>query len=246
MSLFIKLAFLFSIGSMIGWALEVFWRRLFSGNRKWINPGFLTGPCLPLYGFSLCTLYLLAHIDVSFITNPIVEKIILFILMAVAVTVIEYIAGLIFIKGMKVKLWDYSDRWMNINGIICPLFSFFWIILCALYYFFIHPRILSALGWFANHITFSFCIGFFYGVLLVDLIHSLDALNKIKKFAKEKNVIVKYEALKAAIPGRKFLDSLHSERELIFDYLKLYLEKEKEKLEETKEKLGEKIKDIKK
>ena len=30
--------------------------------------------------------------------------------MALSVTLIEYFAGLIFIKGMHVKLWDYSDE----------------------------------------------------------------------------------------------------------------------------------------
>ena len=52
---------------------------------------------------------------------------------------IEYFAGLIFIKGMHVKLWDYSDEKFNIQGIICPKFTFFWYLLSAIYYFLIHP-----------------------------------------------------------------------------------------------------------
>lgn len=63
------------------------------------------------------------------------RKLLLFVLMALAITLVEYIAGLIFIRGMKIKLWDYSERWGNIQGIICPLFSFFWAILSAIYYF---------------------------------------------------------------------------------------------------------------
>ena len=49
-------AFLFFIGSCLGWCMEVFFRRFFSRanpERKWINPGFLAGPYLPLYGFGL-------------------------------------------------------------------------------------------------------------------------------------------------------------------------------------------------
>ena len=48
---FMILGFLFFIGSLTGWGLEVFYRRFFSAanpERKWINPGFLTGPYLPL------------------------------------------------------------------------------------------------------------------------------------------------------------------------------------------------------
>ena len=129
--LLLKLAFLFCTGSLLGWCLEVVYRRW--AHKKWINPGFLTGPCLPLYGFSLVTLYLLAQIDLSFITNPRLEKLVLFIVMSICITIVEYIAGLIFIKGMKIKLWDYSKMWGNIQGIICPLFSFFWMLLSAFY-----------------------------------------------------------------------------------------------------------------
>lgn len=62
MNLFLTIAFLFFIGSMAGWVIEVVFRRFFSSanpERKWINPGFLSGPYLPLYGFSLCVLFLL-------------------------------------------------------------------------------------------------------------------------------------------------------------------------------------------
>ena len=69
--------------------------------------------------------YLLAHINVSFIHEVYLRKTVLFLLMALSVTLIEYFAGLIFIKGMHVKLWDYSDEKWNIQGIICPKFTSF-------------------------------------------------------------------------------------------------------------------------
>ena len=140
------LAFIFFIGSLAGWLLELIFRRFFSKanpSRKWINPGFLVGPYLPLYGFSLCVVYLLAHINVSFIHGVYLRKTVLFLLMALSVTLIEYFAGLIFIKGMHVKLWDYSDEKFNIQGIICPKFTFFWYLLSAIYYFLIHPNIIE-------------------------------------------------------------------------------------------------------
>lgn len=48
--------------------------------------------------------------DLILITNPILDKIVLFIVMSICMTLIEYIAGTIFIVGMKVKLWDYSKE----------------------------------------------------------------------------------------------------------------------------------------
>lgn len=62
MNLFLMLAFLFCIGSVLGWGLEVIFRRFFSAHH-WVNPGFLVGPYLPLYGSSLCVLYLLAMLE---------------------------------------------------------------------------------------------------------------------------------------------------------------------------------------
>lgn len=62
MNLFLTLAFLFCIGSILGWVLEVVFRRFFSAHH-WVNPGFLIGPYLPLYGSSLCVLYLLAELE---------------------------------------------------------------------------------------------------------------------------------------------------------------------------------------
>ena len=172
MNLFLTLAFLFCIGSVLGWGLEVIFRRFFSAHH-WVNPGFLVGPYLPLYGSSLCVLYLLAMLEPLMPgDSPWLKKILLFVVMALAITALEYVAGMIFIHGMKIKLWDYSDRWGNVKGIICPLFTFFWLVLSAVYYFLIHPHILSALHWLAENLAFSFCIGFFYGIFLIDVGYS--------------------------------------------------------------------------
>ena len=102
MNWFLSLAFLFFIGSVAGWILELFFRRFFSSanpERKWINPGFCTGPYLPLYGCGLCILYLIARLeDLHWIANPFWNKILLFAFMAVCMTVIEYIAGIFCLK----------------------------------------------------------------------------------------------------------------------------------------------------
>ena len=73
--------------------------------------------------------------------------------MAFFMTAIEYIAGIIFIKHMKIKLWDYSNEKFNLQGIICPLYSFFWALLGALYYFAVHPHILEALRWLSGSLN---------------------------------------------------------------------------------------------
>ncbi len=203
MEVFLSLAFLFFIGCTLGWGLEVFYRRFKKANiaRKWINPGMLAGPYLPIYGLGLCMLYLLASLEnTAVIENvTVLSKIILFVVMAIFMTVLEFVAGIIFIKILKVKLWDYSDEKFNIMGIICPRFSFFWALLGAVYYFFIHPWISAALNWFGENIAFSFFIGMFFGVFTIDLIYSFNLIAKVRAFAAEHEIVVTYENLRAEV-----------------------------------------------
>lgn len=105
MRLSLVLAFLFFIGSCFGWVLELLYRNLTHRHKKWINPGFCTGPYLPIYGFGLCTLFLLASLeDLHLIADPVWNRVALFLAMAVAMTLIEYIAGLACLKYLKVRL----------------------------------------------------------------------------------------------------------------------------------------------
>lgn len=200
MSLFLILSFLFFIGAISGWVIELLFRRFFSRanpERKWINPGFCTGPYVPLYGFGLCILFLIASLETNGITEGIkYEKALLFISMAVMMTVIEYIAGILLLKVAHIRLWDYSREWGNIQGLICPKFSLIWAILGAAYYFLIHPRILNALHWFTQNLAFSFVVGLFFGVFIIDVAHSMQLTTKLRQIAKENDANIKLEHLK--------------------------------------------------
>lgn len=206
MNLSLSLAFLFFVGSVAGWVLELFFRRFFSSanpERKWINPGFCTGPYLPLYGSGLCLLFLIARLErFAPAGHPALSRLVLFLLMAVCMTAIEYLAGILSLKVARVRLWDYSGEWGNIQGIICPRFSLIWAAMGAIYYFFIHPYILGALTWLSQNLAFSFFIGLFYGVFLLDVAHSAQLTVKLKRFAAENDVVLRYEAIKADIRRR--------------------------------------------
>ena len=159
MSSFLTFVYIFYIGSSLGWVLELFFRRIV--HKKWINPGFLVGPYLPIYGFGLCAL------TYSFFLfyNSTLSPFFIIILMGTLMTIIELIGGLIFQKE-GIKLWDYSDRFANYKGIICPLFSFIWTVLGGVYYYFIAPRMVRALEWFSNNLSFSFILGIFFGIII--------------------------------------------------------------------------------
>ena len=207
-------AFLFFVGSVVGWCIEVLFRRIFTA-KKWINPGFLTGPYLPLYGFGVAMLFAISLIPIDTgYYRP--DSLIIILIMGVVMTLIEYIAGLIFIKGMKIKLWDYSNRRGNIQGIICPLFSFLWLLVCAFYYFVIDPFVIEAVVWFVHHITFAFFVGIFFGVFFVDLGHSINLSAKITAFAKKHDIVVSFEKLKESIKDR--IDKLGEKKHFIFSF----------------------------
>jgi len=197
MQIFLIMTFLFCVGSVLGWCIELVFRRI--AHKKWINPGFLVGPYLPLYGTGLVFLFIVCRFDYSFIENRVLRDLFVVLLITFLMTIIEYITGLVFIKGMKVKLWDYSDRKLNIQGIICPLFTFFWGLIGAAYYFFIDKTIYGMVEWFSANIAYSFVVGMFFGVFVVDMVYSFKLVAKIRKFAAEKQIVIKYEALKLSI-----------------------------------------------
>ena len=200
LNILLVLAYLFFIGSVIGWGLELLYRNIHGGGGEWITPGFCTGPYLPIYCFGLCVLFLLASMErYPFIDNPFWNKAMLFALMALGMTLIEYVAGLFCLKFLKVRLWDYSDEWGNIQGIVCPKFSAAWAVLGAVYYFFIHPYILDGLSWLSRNLAFSFFIGMFFGIFMIDVAHSAQLVAKLKQIAEENRVVFAYEGIKEHI-----------------------------------------------
>lgn len=206
MNLFLTFAFLFFIGSVSGWFLELVFRRFFSSSNpkhKWINPGFCTGPYLPIYGCGLCVLYFIASLEQYILTpNFFLNRLIIFLIMGICMTVLEYITGIFLLKTANVRLWDYRSQWGNIQGIICPKFSFFWAILGIFYYCLIHPHVLDVLSWLSSNLAFSFVIGLFFGVFIVDAAQATQLVAKLKKYAVENDVIVIYEEIKAHILKR--------------------------------------------
>ena len=192
MNLFLQFIFIFYAGCTLGWILELFFRRIVHG--KWVNPGFLIGPYLPIYGFGLAILTVIYVLFKDSNLNPII----VILLMGLLMTLIELIGGLIGLKN-NVKLWDYSDRWGNYKGIICPLFSAIWTGVGALYYFLLAPHVMHALEWFSENLAFSFTLGIFAGCIVIDLFYSTKLYIKIKNYAKENNITIKYEQLKMHI-----------------------------------------------
>ena len=171
---------LFVIGSLIGWVIELFFRR-FVSQKKWMNPGFLTGPYLPIYGFGVLVLYGFSNLPLV-ISNQPFDIIVHILVIGVGMTLIEFIAGMIFIKGFKIKLWDYSNRKWNIMGIICPSFSIIWLGVGSLYYFLLNPVLVNGLTWISENLIYTYFVGAVIGAMIVDFAYSIHLATKLKDY----------------------------------------------------------------
>lgn len=233
MDRFLRLLAVFVMGGLAGWICELFYRRLAHG--RWINPGFLTGPFLPLYGTGVLLLYVLCETDIGFIENPFWQKIMMILIITVAMTVIEYITGIIFTKKFHVWLWDYSKRPGNIQGVICPLFSLIWGAAGAVYYLFAHKYVALAAEKFTATSVAACLLGIILGVLAVDVGYSFNLAAKIKAWAETQRLGVRYENLKLAV--RTHAEALKTKKRFVFSFGGINL---KDELEHYAEMLREK------
>lgn len=108
--MFYSYCILFFIYSFLGWIMEVTLTLI--TDKKFVNQGFLLGPCCPIYGCGCILLNLLLH---NYTNNILV----LFILTMFTCSLLEYITSFLMEKIFKLRWWDYSQMKFNINGRIC-------------------------------------------------------------------------------------------------------------------------------
>jgi len=177
---------LFIIGSISGWILELFYRRIV--HKKWINPGYLSGPWLPIYGFGIVILYLVSIFQVDIWVK--------ITLIFIGMTLIEYIVGIFFLKVMHMKLWDYSKMWGNVQGVICPLFSIIWGALGAVFVYLLQTPLTDFINFIDKGNYFLFPIGFLTGAFTLDLIHSCNIGRMISSIAQKAHQVLNFQNFK--------------------------------------------------
>lgn len=170
---------MFLMGSFIGWLIEVTYRGVVG--RKFSNPGFLSGPFVPLYGFSVCFIYTVAFLEMHWLLK--LASVVAFI------TTLELLTGMIFMKVFHIRLWDFSEVKWNFRGIIAPKFSLYWGLVSLGYFFATHPILI----WILNTLEI-------YPILLVLLYVILAAVGMDTYFSFEEAVKIKH-----SIKGKKIL-----------------------------------------
>ncbi len=195
MEILLEYLFLFCLCAVLGWCLEVVYRGF--RHRKVVNPGFLTGCWLPLYGLGGCILYFLSGLELNMMPNEFLRTSCILLLAMAIMTVIELIGGWIAVKLFHVRLWDYSKEWMNFEGLICPKFSLFWGLICALYYFLMYPLFHTLAVRVVDRPWLILVVGMYLGVFLVDLAHSLRLMQRVRAYAVRMRTLINIDQLKS-------------------------------------------------
>ena len=100
---------LFWLYAILGWILELIVTYL--RQRKIVNRGFLLGPYCPIYGVGGTVLLFLYKYNA--------RPFIVFVVSIFICSLIEYLASYILEAIYKVRWWDYTNRFLNVNGRIC-------------------------------------------------------------------------------------------------------------------------------
>ena len=113
-----KIIAYFTIYTIAGFLIETIFALIVYGKLE-SRQGFLYGPFCPIYGVGAVVMIL----TLKNLKNKIHT---LFLGGFVVGGAVEYLISLFGEYIMNVKWWDYSDRFLNINGRICVAYCFFW------------------------------------------------------------------------------------------------------------------------
>ena len=143
--------------------------------RRRVNPGFLRGPFLPIYGF-FTTLVIWSSGLIGNVTLPWMFAWFVFLS-----TSLEYIAGWFFERFFRLQLWDYHLIPFNLHGRIALPFSLLWGILGLVFYLIIHPMIQIQMQHIPTTVRSILAITL-TAYVIWDLMHSTLLLRRLEHF----------------------------------------------------------------
>ncbi len=134
--------FFFYIYCFIGWIWECFYVSVHE--KRWVNRGFMRGPLLPIYGSGAIILLIL--------TLPVRGNYIMMVVIGMAsAAVLEYATGAVMEALFRVRYWDYTGRFLNLNGYICFASVACWGVMTFVVTGFVHPKIASVVALIPGH-----------------------------------------------------------------------------------------------
>lgn len=153
----------FMIYSILGWVVESIYMSFCL--RRPTNRGFLKGPFCPIYGFGALGAY--------FMLRPFSGNyVLLYFMGAVLATAFEYLVARLMMKVFREVWWDYSDKPLNYQGVICLESSIAWGFYTVFLFLFLQKGVQRFVDSYPYHVGIT--LGRIVLILFVlDFVHSL-------------------------------------------------------------------------
>ena len=152
---------IFYICSILGFLYELVLSYAYNG--KFFSHAFLYGPYLPIYGLGSILLTLFS----KYKKYPLV----IFALSFLASALFEGFSGLLLLKIFKIRLWDYTNHFLNIGGFVCFLSAFTFSVLSLLLIYIILPLIKKLVKKYRDNL--KIILGILSSIFITDLIATL-------------------------------------------------------------------------
>ena len=161
---------LFIIYAFLGYICEVIY--VFILTKKLTNRGYLYGPLVPIYAFGAFLIIL--PLNEFNIGSFIMDKWYLVILYGfLSTTLLEYLTSFIMEKIFHMRWWDYSDKFLNINGRVCLRNSLLFTILVVLVVYVLNPFLNNIVSYIMNIEILAYILFFvILATLITDIIFS--------------------------------------------------------------------------
>lgn len=138
----------FAIYSVLGYILETLFALVMYGKLE-SRQGFLYGPVCPIYGVGAVIMILALQ---KFKKNGYT----LFFGGILVGSIVEYLISLFGEVFLNVRWWDYSDKFLNINGRICLLYSIYWGVIGIYLMKSLNPSIDKMINFFRSQVNLKF------------------------------------------------------------------------------------------
>lgn len=229
----------FAIYSVLGYILETLFALIMYGKLE-SRQGFLYGPVCPIYGVGAVVMIVALQ---RFKKNGYT----LFAGGIIVGSIVEYFISWFGEVFLNVRWWDYSGKFLNINGRICLLYSIYWGIIAIYLMKSLNPNIDRMIDFFRQKIniklsrilTISVTVLLFIDCLVsafaIELFLSKTVVeNNLLARGREKYVLI-YEEYFEDEQNKELIEKIWSDRKMIRTYPNLRLTLEDGKVIHVKE-----------
>lgn len=155
--------------SFLGWIMEVCVS--FYDEHKFINRGFLIGPCCSIYGWGCLLLIFFLESSKDDLFGLMLKAIVI-------CSILEYFTSYIMEKLFHARWWDYSDKKFNLNGRICLETMIPFGILACIVLYFVQPNLEYYYGLISSDVLI--CIScLLFTIYLIDNLISFNIVFRI-------------------------------------------------------------------